>query len=324
MSKASSRTPRLTGEIARFVKMLERQGGEPLYKLTVPAARQVLIDAQSGPVEKASAGIEEFTLPTGTEGEVEVRIVRPENTGKTLPALFYFHGGGWILGNRETHDRLVRELAIRAGIAVVFVNYTPSPEAHYPVPVRQAFAAVRYMAAHAADYRIDPDRIAVGGDSVGGNMAAAVTLLARREKGPSLRFQLLFYPVTDCRFDTPSYRAFADGPWLTRRAMKWFWDAYAPGKRSRREIYASPLRATLEELRGLPPALVITAENDVLRDEGEAYAARLMRAGVGVTSVRCNGAIHDFVMLDALAGSTPARAAMELACTALRAALAGK
>jgi acetyl esterase len=233
----------------------------------------------------------------------------------------YFHGGGWILGDRDTHDRLIREIAVGAETAVVFVEYARSPEARYPVAIEQAYAATRYVADNGAGLRVDPLRLAVAGDSVGGNMAASVTLMAKQRRGPKIALQLLFYPVTHAGFDTPSYTRFADGPWLTKRAMQWFWDAYLPDSASRNEPTATPLNASLDQLAGLPEALVMTDENDVLRDEGEAYARKLSNAGVRVTSMRYNGTIHDFVMLNALADTPATRAAIAQAVGALKTTL---
>jgi acetyl esterase len=239
-----------------------------------------------------------------------------------LPVIVYFHGGGWILGNERTHDRLIRELARDARAAVVFVKYTPSPEARFPVPVEQGYAATRYVAEHGARFGLDPTRLAIAGDSVGGNMAAVVARLAKERGGPEIRLQALFYPVTDARFDTASYQQFAEGPWLTRREMQWFFDAYAPDPADRERPDVAPLRTPIERLRGLAPALVIVDENDVLRDEGEAYAHLLMNAGVPVKAVRVLGTIHDFMMLNAIADTPPTRAAITLAGAELRAALA--
>jgi acetyl esterase len=233
----------------------------------------------------------------------------------------YFHGGGWILGDRDTHDRLVREIADGAQAAVVFVDYARAPEARYPVAIEQAYAATRYVTDNAADLRIDPLRLAVAGDSVGGNMAAAVTLMAKQRRNPKIAFQVLFYPVTDAGFDTPSYLRFADGPWLTKRAMELLWDAYLPDPAARKQPTATPLNAPLDHLAGLPEALVIVDENDVLRDEGEAYARKLSDAGVRVTSIRYNGTIHDFVMLNALADTPATRGAIAQVAGALRGAL---
>jgi len=305
-----------------FINALAAHAGPPIYTLSPTDARAVLAGAQAQPVAKRPAQIEDTVLPVGPTGKVAVRIVRPENAKGVLPVVMYFHGGGWVLGDQNTHDRLIREIANGAQAAVVFVEYDRSPETQYPVPIEQAYAATRYVAEHAQQFKIDPSRIAVAGDSVGGNMAAAVTLLAKQRSAPAIGFQVLFYPVTDANFDNGSYHEFANGPWLTRAAMQWFWNAYAPNLKDREQITASPLRATTEQLQGLPNALVITDENDVLRDEGEAYARKLTEAGVKVTAVRYAGTIHDFVMLNALADTPAAQAAVTQANGALRAAFA--
>jgi len=296
-------------------------GVPPIYTLSPADARSILAQVQSIPVGKPSAKIEDIAFPVGPTGSVPVRIVRPAGTADVLPAVIYIHGGGWILGDRNTHDRLVREIAVGTGAAVVFVDYDRSPEARYPVAIEQAYAATRYVVDHGADLRIDASRLAVAGDSVGGNMAAALTLMARQRRGPKIAFQVLFYPVTDADFDTASYTRFADGPWLTKRAMEWFWDAYLPDAAARKQPTATPLNASLDELAGLPEALVVVDENDVLRDEGEAYARRLSDAGVRVTSTRYNGTIHDFAMLNALADTPATRGAIAQAIGALKTAL---
>jgi acetyl esterase len=308
--------------VQSFLDALAKKGGKPIYTLPYRDARQVLIDTQSAPVETPAARIDDVSIP-GPTGEISLRIVRPENVrGKLRPAM-YFHGGGWILGDKTTHDRLIREIANGANAAVVFVNFTPSPEAQFPVPVEQAYTATKYIAEHGDRFDLDTSRLAVAGDSVGGNMATVVAMLAKERGGPKIDFQLLIYPVTDAGMDTPSYRRFADGPWLTKPAMAWFWDAYAPAGTPRTDPHLSPLKASGDQLRGLPPALVITDENDVLRDEGEAYAKRLLQAGVPVTALRFLGTIHDFMMLNPLAGSPATRGAVSAANVHLKRALAG-
>ena len=277
-----------------FIQALAAQGGPPIYKLSIGEARKVLDGAQSGPVKKLPAQIEDRTIPGGPTGEISIRIVRPKKSSGQLPVGMYFHGGGWILGNKNTHDRLVREIANGARAAVVFVNYTPSPEAKYPTAIEQAYTATKYVAEHGKNLNLDSSRLAVAGDSVGGNMAAVVTLLAKERGGPKIDYQVLFYPVTDANLDSPSYQEFASGPWLTKPAMEWFWNAYAPDVAERKKPTVSPLQASIDQLKGLPRALVITDENDVLRDEGEAYARKLSQAGVNVTAVRYLGTIHDF------------------------------
>src|SRR5713226_706936 len=309
----NQKTSILEPKTQAFVDALNAQGGRPLYELSYADARKVLEDAQAIEVRKLPADVEEKILPVGPGGEVSVRIYRPKGAKGLLPVVMYFHGGGWILGSKNTHDRLLRDLVNGSNAAFVFVNYTPSPEAQFPVPIEQDYAATRYIAEHGAEFGLDSTRLAVAGDSVGGNMVAVVTQLAKERKGPAIRYQVLFYPVTDASLSQESYDEFANGPWLTRAAMEWFWDAYAPNKEDRKKVTASPLSATAERLKGLPPALVIVDENDVLRDEGEAYARKLMQAGVEVTAVRFLATHHDFVMLNALADTTAAKAAIRLA-----------
>lgn len=301
-----------------FVDSLAAQKGKPLYELSYQDARKVLEDAQAKPVKKLPADIEDKVLPVGPTGEVPVRVYRPQNAKGDLPTVMYFHGGGWVLGSKDTHDRLLRDLTNGAHAAFVFVNYTPSPEAQFPVPIEQDYAATQYIAEHGKEFGLDTSRLAIAGDSVGGNMVAVVAQLAKERKGPAIRCQVMLYPVTDAGMNTGSYTEFANGPWLTKAAMEWFWDAYAPKKEDRKKTTASPLSATREQLKGLPPALIIVDESDVLRDEGEAYARKLIEAGVDVTAVRILGTHHDFAMLNALAGTPAAKAAIEMVSDKLR------
>lgn len=305
-----------------FIEKVNKQGGTPIYQLSPKDARKVLSDLQAAQVAKLPADVDDLEIPVGPEGRVSVRIVRPKGNKETLPVVMYFHGGGWVLGGKDTHDRLVREIANGANAAVVFVNFTPSPEAKYPTPVEEAYAATKYVSENGEKLNLDSSRLAVAGDSVGGNMAAAVLLLAKERGGPKIDYQVLFYPVTDANFNTQSYQQYATGIWLTREAMKWFWNNYLPDEEARKQPTASPLQASLDQLRGQPPALIITDENDVLRDEGEAYAHKLMQAGVNVTAVRYLGTIHDFVMLNPLAGTPASCSAIGLANENLRAAFA--
>jgi acetyl esterase/lipase len=304
-----------------FIDALSVSGAKPIHELSYEEARKVLENAQAGHVTALPADVEEKVLPVGPTGQVAVRIYRPKGAKGPLPVVMYFHGGGWVLGSKHTHDRLLRDLVTGAHAAFVFVNYTPSPEAQFPVAIEQDYAATKYIAEHGKDFGFDTSRLAVAGDSVGGNMVAVVTQLAKERKGPAIRYQVLFYPVTDASLSQESYEEFANGPWLTRAAMEWFWDAYAPNKEDRKKVTASPLSATAERLKGLPPALVIVDENDVLRDEGEAYARKLMQAGVEVTAVRFLATHHDFVMLNALAGTPASKAAIQLASEKLIAGL---
>lgn len=294
-----------------------------LYELGPEGARKVLDDLQSEPITKLPVDEKWITIPTAV-GEVRVRIVKPVGSAGPLPTVLYMHGGGWVLGNAGTHDRLVRDLANGVGAAVVFVEYDRSPEARYPVALEQGYATARWIVSDGADESLDASRLAVAGDSVGGNMAAALAILAKQRGDVNFVQQSLYYPVTDAAQDTESYLEFADGPFLTAKGMAWFWDAYLPDAERRAEITASPLRATLADLEGLPPAFVVVDENDVLRDEGEAYARKLVEAGVPTTSVRFNGTIHDFMMLNPLRESQASTAAIEQAVHVLRKAFAAK
>ncbi|MFC9252379.1 alpha/beta hydrolase [Amycolatopsis thailandensis] len=289
-----------------------------LFQLPPDEGRKAVDEVQGGDVELPAADVQ----TTHVDG-VEVRIVRPRGVTGPLPVIVYIHGAGWVFGNFHTHERLVRELAVGAGAAVVFPEYDRSPEARYPVAIEQNYAVAKWVAEHGAENGLDSTRIAIAGDSVGGNMTAALTLLAKRRGDVTFRQQVLFYPVTDANFDTESYQRFAEGYFLALDGMKWFWDQYTTDPAQRAEITASPLRASLDELAGLPPALVITAEADVLRDEGEAYAAKLRQAGVPVTAVRYQGVVHDFVMLNTLRETHAADAAIKQAIGVLRTALEG-
>jgi len=294
-----------------------------LYDLGPAGARKVLDDLQAAPIDKLPVQDKWITVPAEV-GDVQVRIVKPVGAPAVLPAILYVHGGGWVLGNAGTHDRLVRELAVGVNAAVVFVEYDRSPEAHYPVAIEQAYATAQWITQHGFAEGLDASRLAIAGDSVGGNMAAAVVLLASKRGDVTFVHQSLYYPVTDAAQNTDSYREFADGPFLRAQSMEWFWDCYAPDLATRSEVTASPLGASLAELAGLPEAFVIVDENDVLRDEGEAYARRLTAAGVRTTSVRYNGIIHDFMMLNPVRNSAASTAAIEQAIHILRKAVGSK
>jgi acetyl esterase/lipase len=301
-----------------FLEKINALRGPPIYEMSARDARNVLTGVQAVEVTKMASSIEDITIPGGPIGQVRARIVRPEDSTETLPVTMFYHGGGWVLGDFNTHERLVRELANKANTAVVFVDYTRSPEAKYPAALEESYAATSYVADNGGQLNVDSSRLAIVGDSVGGNMAAVIAMMAKQRNGPKIGLQVLFYPVTDAGFDTASYRQLASGYWLTREAMKWFWDNYLPDKAGRKDPMASPLQASVDQLKGLPPALVTTNEYDVLRDEGEAYAHKLMDAGVRTTGVRFLGAIHDMVMLNPLAETPAARGAVDLACDMLR------
>lgn len=291
-----------------------------LYELGPEGARQALDSIQAAPIAKLDIDEKWITVPADV-GDVQVRIVKPVATSTPLPVVLYIHGGGWILGNAGTHDRLIRELAVGARAAVVFVEYDRSPEAQYPVAIEQAYATAQWITARGGDEGLDPSRLVIAGDSVGGNMATAVALLAKDRGDVTFLHQSLYYPVTDAAQDSASYREFADGPFLTAKGMEWFWNAYAPDLTVRSLITVSPNRAAIADLAGLPETFVIVDENDVLRDEGESYARKLIAAGVRTTSVRYNGIIHDFMMLNPVRESAASTAAIEQAVHVLRKAL---
>jgi acetyl esterase/lipase len=288
-----------------------------LFQLDYAEARAVLEDLQAAPVDKLPIDEEWITVPSPF-GDARVRIIKPHGADGILSVILYMHGGGWVLGNAATHDRLVRELAVGANAALAFVEYPNSPEAHYPVAIEQGYATAQWIVREGSSKGLDPSRIAVAGESVGGDMTAALTLMAKERGDVQFVHAGIYYPVTDAAMDTGSYDEFADGPYLTRKAMEWFWDAYTtdPGQRS--EITASPNQATIEQLKGLPPTLLLVDEADVLRDEGEAYAAKLRMAGVPVTTVRYDGTVHDFMLLNSLSQTKAARAAIAQATAFLR------
>ncbi|MFC3460375.1 alpha/beta hydrolase [Massilia haematophila] len=308
--------PGVERQTASFLKAIE--GGKPMETMTPQEARAVLAGAQAGAESKlAPAEVSERTVDLDGK-PVKLTIVRPADVKGVLPAFMFFHGGGWVLGDYATHEPLVRDLVAGSGAVAVFVNYTPSPEAGYGVAIKEAYAATRWVAEHGARIGVDGKRLAVAGNSVGGNMAAVVSLMAKEQGAPALRSQVLLWPVTDANFDTDSYKQFASGHFLTRNMMKWFWDNYTRDQAARRDIHASPLQASTAQLKGLPPALIQTAEFDVLRDEAEAYGRKLDAAGVEVKSVRYNGMIHDFGLLNALSDVPAVRSALGQAAQELK------
>lgn len=318
MATISTVTRAMDPKASSFLEKINASKGPQIYQMTSDDARNVLTKIQAIDVPRMPADVEEKTLPVGLKGRVNVHVVRPKGSTETLPAIVYYHGGGWVLGDFSTHERLVREIANKANAVVVFVDYSRSPEAKYPVAIEEDYAVLEYVAGNGKELNIEPSRLAIVGDSVGGNMTAVVAQLAKQRKGPKIGFQVMFYPVTDANFDRDSYRQLASGYWLSLESIKWFWDQYLPDVGERKNPMASPFRATLDLLRGLPPALVTTNEYDVLRDEGEAYAHKLMEAGVRTTAVRFLGTIHDMAMLNPLAETPAAQGAIDLACDLLR------
>ncbi|WP_129045407.1 alpha/beta hydrolase [Companilactobacillus metriopterae] len=283
-----------------------------IYELPVEEGRKALDDLQNSPVHKENVDIKDIPVDTGDWGEINVRIIRPESNYEKLPVIFYIHGAGWVFGDAHTHDKLARELAVRTNSVVIFPEYSLSPEAKYPTAIEQNYAVLNWTVDNAKELNIDAEKLTVSGDSVGGNMATVMTLMAKERKGPEIKQQLLYYPVTDANFDTESYKEFSEHYYLTREGMQWFWDKYTTDEKERAEITASPLRATKEQLTNLPAAMILNGEADVLRDEGEQYARNLREAGVEVTQIRFQGMIHDFVMINSLDQTKATRAAMDV------------
>jgi acetyl esterase/lipase len=308
--------PHIDPKIRSFLAELNKDNS-PFWELPGPQVRAVLTGLQAKtPVDLSGIAISEKTISENGQS-VKLYIMNPENVTGTPPVLLFIHGGVWIAGDFENHKRLVRDLVVGSGAAAVFVEYTPIPDAVFPTQVEQSYAAAKWVAEHGAEVGVDGSRIAVAGNSVGGDMSAALTLMAKDRGGPNIRLQVLFIPATDTNFETESYRAFDAGRFLARAFMQFGWSIYAPDENTRKNPYAVPMRASIDQLRGLPPALVITAENDPLRDEGEAYARKLKEAGVAVTATRYNGMIHDFVLLNAIQDLPGTQAALQQASEAI-------
>lgn len=312
--------PRIDPQVRAFLKDVNKDQS-PFWTLPGPQVRAVLTGLQNKyPVDLSGVTITDTAIEVGGHN-VKLYIMKPEAAKGALPVILFIHGGVWIAGDFENHKRLVRDLVVGTGAAAVFVEYTPIPDAIYPTQVEENYAAAKWVVANGAANGLDGSRLAVAGNSVGGNMSAALTLMAKDRNGPKISFQLLMVPATDASVDTESYHEFATGRFLARAFMKFGWDIYAPDEKTRNLSYVSPLRASLEQLRDLPPALVITAQNDPLRDEGEAYAARLKEAGVSVVATRYNGTIHDFVALNGILHDPETQGALQQATAQLKAHL---
>jgi acetyl esterase len=293
--------------------------GPALYELPLADLRKA-VDAQADDAAP-EADVDETWLTVPAEvGGVNILLVKPPGTHAPLPIVLYMHGGGWILGSALSHGRLARDLAAAADAAVIFIEYALAPESRYPVQIEQCYAVARWVTQQGESHGLDPTRIAVAGDSAGGNMATVLCLMAKQRGDVSFVQQSMYYPMTDALTDTSSesYRLFKDGPYGTAETMEWFWSSYLGEPDVRGQSTVSPLRAGLDELSGLPPALVIVDENDILRDQGEAYAARLRDADVPTVCVRFNGTLHDFMNLTALRDTETTRAAMNLAASTFR------
>jgi len=312
--------PRIDPQVRSFLAELNKDSS-PFWELPQPKPQEILTGLQNKtPVDMSGVTTVEKTI-TQDGRNVKLHIMTPQQKTGTPGVLLFIHGGVWIVGNFQNHQRLLRDLVVGSGQVGVFVEYSPLPAAKFPTQLEESYAALKWVAEHAADFGADGTRIAIAGNSVGGNMTAALTLMAKDRKGPKIAYQVLLIPATDASVDTDSYHEFGTGRFLARSFMAYGWDLYAPDLKTRDNPYVSPLRASNEELRDLPPALVITAENDPLRDEGEAYARKLMDAGVAVTATRYDGMIHDFVLLNAIRDTPEVKAALGQASEGIRAAM---
>jgi acetyl esterase/lipase len=313
--------PRLDPQVRSFLAQINKDSS-PFWELPQPKPQDIITGLQAQTAVDMS-GVTTTERAITVDGRtVKLYVMTPDHPAEKPGVLLFIHGGVWIVGNFQNHQRLLRDLVVGSGQIGVFVEYTSLPAAKFPTQLEESYAALTWAAAHAGEFGADGSRIAVAGNSVGGNMAAALTLMTRDRNGPKISYQVLFIPATDASVDTDSYHEYGTGRFLARAFMKYGWDLYAPDAKTRDNPYVSPLRATTEQLKGLPPALVITAENDPLRDEGEAYARKLKAAGVEVAAVRYNGTIHDFVLLNALRHVPSTEAALEQAAGGLRAHLA--
>jgi len=300
--------PRLSSGTKEFLKVLNSPAPPELEKLTPVEARKVLFDAQMA-VEFDYSEIDETEKIISMDGfEVKLNIARPTGTAaEKLPVFLFIHGGGWVLGDYPTHRRMVRDLVLESGAAAVFVNYTPTPDAVYPQQINEIYAALKWIAESGDEINVDGKNLAVVGNSVGGNMTGVMSLMAKEKGGPKIKLQIMMWPIVDADFETESYKQFGEKRFLSSSLMKWMYDMYIPEPEKRKDIHASPLQATVEQLRGLPPALIQVAESDILRDEGEAYGRKLDEASVPVTITRYDGMIHDFGLLNGLAALPPVK-----------------
>lgn len=311
----------LDPQVRRFLVELNKDS-TPFWKLPQPQPQDILTGLQNQTAVDMS-GVKTSERTISADGRsVKLYVMTPEHPAAKPGVLLFIHGGVWIAGGYANHQRLLRDLVVGSGQVGVFVEYTPLPQAKFPTQLEESYTALKWVSAHAGELGADGGRIAVAGNSVGGDMAAALTLMAKDRNGPAIRYQVLLIPATDASVDSESYRTYASGRFLPREFMRYGWDLYAPDAATRNNVYVSPKRATPEQLKGLPPALVVTAENDPLRDEGEAYARNLAAAGVDVTAVRYNGTIHDFVLLNALRHVPSTEAALKQVGAGIREHLA--
>lgn len=292
--------PHLSKETKEYLKVLN-SGGKPVESLPVSDARNVLVDTQAA-IKVDISGIEETEkVILADERDIKLYIVRPEKAKGKLPVFIFIHGGGWVLGDYQTHKRLVRDLVVESGYACVFIEYSRSPEAKYPIALNECYAATKWVAEHGDEINVDGKRLAIVGNSAGGNMTIGTCLKAKDNKGPDIKCQILLWPYSDAGINTESFKKYGEERFLTKSLMIWMRDNYLSDRTQHDDIYVSPVRATINQLKGLPPTLIEVAENDILRDAGEELGRKLDEAGVDVTTVRFNGVIHDWGLLNGYA-----------------------
>ena len=314
---------RIDPAIRPFLKELNEnsKGKTPIYKLPGSGPADALTALQDQTAVDVS-GVDISTRTISADGiTVGIHVVRPQGVQGVLPVIVFYHGGVWIVGNWDNHKRLVRDLVVGTQAVAVFVDYSLLPEAKYPTQINEAYAALKWVAVHAHEIDGDPTRIAIAGNSVGGNMTAAIALMAKDKSGPAIRMQLLMYPAVGDNFETASYKEYADGRFLTRDFMEFGYNLYAPDAKQRKDRYVVPMEATIDQVKGLPYTLIQTGENDPLRDEGEAYGKKLREAGVACTVTRYGGLIHDFQVLNAINKVPAVQSSIAQACLELRNAL---
>lgn len=313
--------PNISKDTRAFLKVLNSGDGPSLEELSPQDARQVLVEVQNS-VSYDYSDIEEEKRTVIQDGQtITIHIVKPKGAKDNLPPFMFFHGGGWVLGDYPTHKRLVRDLVVKSGAAAVFPDYTPTPDAQFPIAINQAYAVTKWVAQNGKTIGLDGSRLAVAGNSVGGNMSTVVALMAKENREFKIAFQLLLWPLVDSNMSRPSYKKFAAGRFLTTPIMKWMWDMYLPNPEERKQKYVSPINASLEELKDLPPTLIQVAENDILFDEGVAYGRKLDEAGVPTTVTVYKGMIHDYGMLNPLSHIPAVQEALTQAAAVLREAL---
>lgn len=304
--------------LEKIAKDVTIQSSKPplIFKLPINEGRNTLEKLQSSYINMCPTYTYLNSIHTQLHGNIKVYSVIPHYNSSFRNIIFYIHGAGWVFGSFHTHEKLIKELAHRTNSVVIFPEYTRSPEVKFPVAIEQCYSILNQipMVLSCNNIKANLDNLTVAGDSVGGNMAIAMAIMSKFENGPKINKLLLYYPVTDDNFNTDSYNEFANGYYLYKEGMEWFWQQYAPDKEKRNNILATPLKASLEQLSNLPNTMILNGEVDVLRNEGEAFANKLRKAGNNVTAIRFQGMIHDFVMLNSLDNSNACRAAMNVSC----------